>query len=80
MGARRSSREDVALHPELAHLAPKTGEFLALGRAQGRFSRSGGLHLPAALLTLGLGDPVADRLGGGLELTSQVGRIASGAG
>src|SRR6185369_10340558 len=37
-----------------------------------------GLDLPAALLPLGLDHPIADRLGRGFELASQIGRVTPG--
>ena len=54
-------------------LAPQPDEFVTLGGRQAR----GGLF-PAALLLVGLGDPVADRLRGGLELSGKVLWRASG--
>jgi len=59
----RRSREDVALHTRLLVLTTQPGQRLALGRAQAI-----AFLLPAALLPVSLHDPVADRLGGGLEL------------
>ncbi len=77
MGARRRSRENVALHPQLLVLAPEACQLLALGRSQGRVGRRR-LHLPPALLPISLKDPVADRLGGRFERAGKIGRIAAG--
>ncbi len=66
---------DVALQAQLLVLTPQSQEFIALN---GRERLA--LLLPAALAPAGLSDPVADRLSRGLELTSQIGQISSGAG
>ena len=72
----RRSRENVALQAQLLVLPPQPGQFLAFGRAQAGIG--GRLCLPAPVLTVGLGNPVADRLGRGFEFASQIGRITPG--
>ena len=67
------SREDVALQAQLLVLAAQPNELLAVGRRHNLT-----VLLPAALLSVGLADPVADRLGGRLELTRELGRISLG--
>ncbi len=67
-----------ALQLQLTVLAPQPKEFIALARRQGSISGKR-LHLPAAFQLVGLGHPVADGLGRRLELTGEIGRIASGA-
>ena len=47
-------------------------------RPQSGRPRRGGLRLAPALLPVSGGDPVPDRLGRGLELAGEVGRVASG--
>src|SRR6185312_4346899 len=64
---------DVALQAQLLVLAAQPNELLAVGRRHNLT-----VLLPAALLSVGLGDPVADRLGGRLELTRELGRISPG--
>ena len=66
--------KDVALHTQLLVLTAQPGQLLALGCAQ-----AVALLLPTALLSVSLNDPVADRLGGRLELARQVSRVAAGA-
>ena len=63
MGAGRRSREDVALQPQLLVLTPQPRQIVTLRRAQDAVGDHGGFPFPAALLTAGLRDPVADRLG-----------------
>jgi hypothetical protein len=63
MGARRGSREDVALQLELLVLTPQPRQFVALDRAQDAVGDRGGFPSPAALGPVRLRDPVADRLG-----------------
>jgi hypothetical protein len=78
MGARRGSRGDVTLQLELLVLATQPRQLVTLGRAQDGVGDRGGFPVAAALLAIGLRDPVADRLGRWFELTSQVGWIAPG--
>src|SRR3954466_9778506 len=82
-GSRRSrgqtrprSRENVALQAQLLVLPPQPAQFLAFGRAQAGSSST--LGLPAAVLPIGLGHPITDRLGRGFEFASQIGRITPG--
>ena len=63
MGAGRRSREDVALQAQLLVLTPQPRQIVTLRRAQDAVGDHGGFPFPAALLTAGLRDPVADRLG-----------------
>src|SRR6202140_3822651 len=62
--------EDLALQLELAVLTPQTVELLALRRRQA--------ILAAAFVTVGLCDPVADRLRRRFELLRQFLRRATG--
>lgn len=69
---------DVTLQLQLPVLTPQPDEFVTLGRRQAQISRRW-LGFPPALAAVGLRDPVADRLRGGLELARQISRITTGA-
>src|SRR4051794_14685802 len=73
---RGRTRENVAFQAQLLVLPSQPGQFLAFGHAQAGISS--GLDLPAALLPIGLGHPIADRLGRGFKLASQIGRVTPG--
>jgi hypothetical protein len=68
-----ASRENVALQPQLPVLAAQAGELVAFGCGQPVT-----FLLPAALLPVGLHDPLADRLCRRLELAGKIGRITAG--
>ena len=61
--------QNLAFLAQLAVLTPQPSQLLALGTGQA--------VMRAALVTVGLADPVADRLGGWLELPSQFPRRAA---
>ena len=69
-----SSREDVALQPQLFVLTSQPCQLVTLCSGQ-----PATLLLPAALLPVGLRNPVADGLRCRLELAGKLGRITSSA-
>src|SRR4029077_2687352 len=69
-----SSREDVALQPQLLVLTSQSCQLVTLCSGQ-----PATLLLPAALLPVGLRNPVADGLRCRLELAGKLGRITSSA-